>query len=57
LKSDRAQNEIVSVVVVLHQSGLPQMMHGRFFVTRLYPVMLAIPSDFHANRLFIYLME
>ncbi|MBX7062903.1 MAG: hypothetical protein K1X52_14710 [Pyrinomonadaceae bacterium] len=34
----RAQNEIASVAVVLHQSGFPQMPHGRFFVTRLYPV-------------------
>ena len=39
---DRAQNEIVSVAVVLHQSGFPQIEHGRFFETLLYPTLLII---------------
>lgn len=58
LKFDRAQNEIVSVVVVLHQSGFPQTMHGRFFDTRLYPVSAVATSvPFHGNvrRFFCFL--
>lgn len=39
---DRAQNEIDSVAVVLHQSGFPQIEHGRFFETLLYPTLLII---------------
>lgn len=42
---DRAQNDIVSVAVVLHQSGFPQIQHGRFFETLLYPVAI-IPDLF-----------
>lgn len=38
LRVDRAQNEIVSVAIVLHQSGFPQMQHGRPFETRVYTV-------------------
>jgi len=41
---DRAQNDIVSVTVVLHQSGFPQIMHGHLREARLYPVAL-IPTD------------
>ncbi|MGE3467551.1 MAG: hypothetical protein AB7J13_11530, partial [Pyrinomonadaceae bacterium] len=45
LRVERAQNDIVSVAVVLHQSGFPQIPHGRLLDTRLYPVavMLRIP--------------
>jgi hypothetical protein len=39
---DRAQNEIDSVAVVLHQSGFPQIEQGRFFETLLYPTLLII---------------
>jgi hypothetical protein len=45
---DRAQNDIVSVAVVLHQSGFPQIQQGRFFETLLYPVGI-IPSLFPMN--------
>jgi hypothetical protein len=42
---DRAQNDIASVAVVLHQSGFPQIPHGRFFETLLYSVAI-IPDLF-----------
>lgn len=36
---------MVSIAVVLHQSGFPQILHGRFFETRLYPAVVITSSS------------
>jgi hypothetical protein len=38
---------------VLHQSGFPQILHGRFFETLLYPVAVIFSSRWAVSRLFL----